>query len=162
MNYLASRTEGDILIIDFQVFAIIDILAVESVANEWMRELESSNRNRLIIDFSSLEFLSSGFLGELVQLRAFCMAKGISLKLCCLSKELKHVLALTGLDSQFKTYHSQRGAIECFSADNFVSRQAFFARFGMEHDAHLSTPQMATTPTLELVSESSKPRPLSF
>ena len=154
MNYLAIRTEGDVLVMVFQVAAVVDSLSVDSVGTEWMRELESSDHKKLVIDFSSLEFLSSGLLGELLQLRAYCRSKGVSLKLCCLSKELKNVLSLTQLSTQFKTYHSQRGAIECFAADNFVVRHEFFARYGRDLDDETCFPQMVSTPTLDLIEKS--------
>ena len=155
MNYLENRIENDILIIDFQVASITDTLAVEQAASEWMQALESSGLDRLIIDFSSLEFLSSGLLGELIQLRRYCQANGISLKLCCLSKQLKDVLSLTQLSTRFKTYHSRRSAIECFAADNFVARHEFFARYDTEQAAPPSFTQITTTQTLDLIAESS-------
>ena len=42
MNYLAIRTEGDVLVMVFQVAAFVDSLSVDSVGTEWMRELELS------------------------------------------------------------------------------------------------------------------------
>lgn len=162
MNYLAIRTEGDVLVMEFQVAAVTDSLSVESVGTEWMRELESSDHKKLVIDFSAIEFLSSGLLGELIQLRGYCRAQGISLKLCCLSNQLKNVLSLTQLSGQFKTYHSQRGAIECFAADNFVVRQEFFARYGRELEDETCFPQMVSTPTLELVEKSPKAAMFGF
>lgn len=158
MHYLTSKTEGDILIIGFQVAAAIDSVSVNSIATEWFQQLESTDGRKMIIDFTSLAFLSSDLVGKLVEFRRFCLAKGVSLKLCCLPLELKQVLALTGLKTQFKTYHSQRGAIECFAADNFVARHEFFSRYKPEP----SLIQAAPTPTLQLISNSTNTAPFRF
>ena len=150
MNYLTNRTEGDILVIGFRVASIVDRLSVTEVASEWMQELTATDQRKLIVDFSALEFLSSDVVGKLVELRTACMVKGVSLKICCLSDELKRVLSMTRLNAQFKIYATQRSAIECFVADNFVARQAFFARYATETDAELSLVHAAAAPTLEL------------
>ena len=150
MNYLTNRTEGDILVIGFRVASIVDRLSVTEVASEWMQELTATDQRKLIVDFSALKFLSSDVVGKLVELRTACMVKGVSLKLCCLSDELKRVLSMTRLNAQFKIYATQRSAIECFAADNFVARQAFFARYATETDAEISIVHAAAAPTLEL------------
>ena len=150
MNYLTNRTEGDILVIGFRVASIIDRLSVTEVAEEWMQELELSDGRKLIIDFSELEFLSSDVVGKLIELRTACMVKGVALKLCCLSDELEQVLSMTRLNAQFKIYRTQRSAIECFAADNFVARQAFFAGYASETDAEHTLAHATTAPTLDL------------
>jgi len=158
MNYLTSITEDDILILGFQVAAAIDGVSVNAIATEWFEQLESTDGRKLVIDFSSLKFLSSDLVGKLIEFRRFCLAKGVSLKLCCLPMEFKQVLKLTGLKSQFKIYHSQRGAIECFAADNFVARQQFFSRY----EPAPSMAQAVPTPTLQLIAESTNTSPFGF
>jgi anti-sigma B factor antagonist len=162
MNYLSGQIEGDILIVEFRVAAAIDRLTVDSVSHEWMGRLRTSGLKKLIIDFSSLEFLSSGLLGKLVELRSACLRTGVSLKLCCLSQELKNVLSLTRLNGQFKTYHSRRSAIERFSADNFLVRQAFFARYAAEPEMESIGITSAPTRRLELFPSSGNMGLLEF
>lgn len=162
MNYLTTETEGDILVIGFRVATLIDRLSISEVAEEWMEQLESSDLRKLIIDFSSLEFLSSDLLGKLVELRTACLVRGVSLKLCSLSKELKNALSLTRLTGQFKTYRTLRSAIECFGADNYVARQEFFSRYASESYAESTFANASAAPALELFPSSNNSRNFKF
>jgi anti-sigma B factor antagonist len=162
MNYLSGRIEGDILIVEFHVAAVLDRLAVDSVSTEWVNQLEASGLKKLIIDFSSLEFLSSALLGKLVELRTACLSSGVSLKLCCLTKEFEHVLSLTRLRSQFKTYHSLRSAVERFAADNFLVRHEFFARYTAEPDLVASSVVTGAPQLLEHFPISGRQQPFEF
>ena len=150
MKYLTSKIEGDILVLNFGVTTITDRLAVDSIASEWIDILAESELHKMIIDFSSVEFISSDLLGELLDLRTACEVAGVSLKLCCLSRDFESALELTQMSSMFKTYHSQRSAIERFNADNFLVRQEFFARYASETETETSYAASVHTPSMEL------------
>lgn len=129
MNYLNERIENDILIVEFTVATILDSLAVDSVWQELNDRVGRADRSRVVIDFSSVEFVSSGLLGVLLTLRSMGQAKGFSLKLCGLTKGMKKIFSVTELDGLFKTYRTQRSAIESYGAESFVVRHEFFTRF---------------------------------
>lgn len=128
MNYLNERTENDILVIEFTVAAILDPLAVDSVWNELTTVLARSGKSKVIIDFSSVEFVSSGLLGALITFRSMGQARGFSFKLCGLKSEMKKIFSVTELDGLFRIYRTQKSAVESYAAESFVIRQELFAR----------------------------------
>jgi anti-anti-sigma factor len=121
MNYLNKKVENDILILEFTVATILDPLSIESVWKELTDRLQQSCRNKVIIDFSSIEFVSSGLLGVLLTFRSMGQAKSFSVKLCGLNKAMKKVFSETELDGLFRIHHSQRSAIESFDCQYLVA-----------------------------------------
>ena len=86
MNYFSEKTENDILILEFTVASILDPLAVDAVWHQLMSAFERSGKNKVVFDFSSVEFVSSGLLGVLLTFRGMGQTKGFSFKLCGLKK----------------------------------------------------------------------------
>jgi anti-sigma B factor antagonist len=73
--------------------------------------IEARNWNRLVLDFSSVNFLASAALGKLVALRKKVTAKHGMLKLCCLCPDVLEVFTVTKLDGLFEIEQTEADAL---------------------------------------------------
>jgi len=153
MDYLSERIDGDILVLEFQVAALVDLIAIDAVAKEWHDRLSRSELMKVVVDFGPVAFVSSSLLGNLVSFRTHCLARGITLRICGLSEDFSKVMSMTRLDGLFSISHSQQAAIEQFASDSFLVRQQFFSQYdaAMESDMNLGVAvpvnNMSLTPT---------------
>lgn len=79
--------------------------------------LLDENRDKLVLDFSLVEFLASEALERLISLRKKLAARKGVLKLCCLCPQVREVFAVTKLDSLFSITKTQAEAIAAFACD---------------------------------------------
>ena len=132
MNYSCQEIVREVLVIGFLNPTILDPISVSSISEELEYWADDTECRKIVIDFDGVSLLSSEFLGCLVGFRNYCQIKGISLKLAAVPRDLRHLLEITNLESQFKVYRSRKSAIEMFDADSFVIRQRFFAAYAAE------------------------------
>ena len=80
-----------------------------------MRELvqliETEGREKLVLNLSSVEFLASAALGELIAVHKKVAARNGILKLCCVHPELGRLFTVTRLDSLFNIAASEADAV---------------------------------------------------
>jgi anti-sigma B factor antagonist len=69
----------------------------------------------LLINFGSLQQVSSAVLGKLVKLMSRAESVRGKLKLCNLHADLRHVLRITRLDRIFESYDTEAEALASFA-----------------------------------------------
>jgi anti-sigma B factor antagonist len=69
----------------------------------------------LVINFGSLQQVSSAVLGKLVKLMSRAESVRGKLKLCSLHQDLRQVLRITRLDRIFETYETEAEALASFA-----------------------------------------------
>jgi len=67
---------------------------------------------------SELESISSSGLGKIIETRSKIIAKGSSLKLCCLSEKNLNLMQKNKLDTILKIFKTQKEAIESFKGES--------------------------------------------
>jgi anti-sigma B factor antagonist len=72
-------------------------------------------RKRVVLQLAEADYIDSAGLGALVRLFGVLRAAGGDLKLCQLSSFVLQVLRVSNLLSIFRTYASEKEAIEAFS-----------------------------------------------
>ncbi len=77
---------------------ILDEYAVNSIDLELYGVADRDDVRYLILDFSSVEGLSSLMLGKILMLRSEMASKGGALVLCGLGPELQRLLSITKVD----------------------------------------------------------------
>jgi anti-anti-sigma factor len=70
---------------------------------------------RLLLDFAQVEYLSSGMIGPLLELRDRARAAGGDLAVFGLRPELAEVFALAGMDQEFDLYADRQQALASFT-----------------------------------------------
>ncbi len=70
----------------------------------------------LVINFSSVDYMSSAGLRELVSALKRVKSIGGDIRLCCVPPRVNEVFELSGLSSIFYVFEDQSSALESFSA----------------------------------------------
>ena len=111
---LLIQTIRDVTVVNFGDTSILDSLQIQQLGDELYNLVDTLYRQRLILDFSKVRFLSSSALGVLVTLQKKSAAIKGKLLLCGLRKELLDVFKITRLDRLFEIFDDEAGALSSF------------------------------------------------
>jgi anti-sigma B factor antagonist len=114
---LSSYSKDGILTVIFDDARILDEVKLEQVSNDVMEMLNKTTEERVILDFRNVKFMSSSFLGKLVQIHRKTAEFKVKLKLCSIDPEIRTVFKITKLDKLFD-----------IEADEAAARAAFMKR----------------------------------
>lgn len=110
---LDERTAGDITIItvtgDITLNTGADVLLKDKV-----HSLLQQGRKKLLLDVSTVSYVDSAGLGQLVQSHVTVSRNGGSLKLLGVTKRLKDLLVVTRLVTVFDVYDDEKSAVGSF------------------------------------------------
>ncbi len=105
---------GDVTVVHFRDQKIIEDLGIQELGQELNRLVEVENRKKLVLNFSSVDFLSSAALGKLITLDKKMKAKSGKLKLCNIRPEIYEVFAITRLNRLFDIKDEEADALAAF------------------------------------------------
>ncbi len=109
---LLVQSIKDVTVVQFQESAILDALMIQGISEELNHLVEAQHKQKLLLDFIRVKFLSSSALGILVTLRKKMDAIKGELVICGMNKELRKVFKITNLDKLFKFADDEPGALE--------------------------------------------------
>ena len=113
---MSSRTTiqriGKVAVVDFVDTAIMDMQQIIQITEELEQLVDGQDQKFLLLDFSSVKFLSSQALGMIMKLHQMINDKGGWLGISGLKKELYRIFRLTRLDKAFNFYNTQQDALE--------------------------------------------------
>ena len=93
---------------------IVDSGSIEQLGEELNSLVTVDKRNKILLNFDGVEFMSSAALNKLISLNTKVKAAAGRLKLCCLRAEIKEVFTITRLDRVLELRKSEEEAIEAF------------------------------------------------
>jgi len=105
---------GGVTVIRFRDRKILDEVNIQELGKELFALVEEENRQRLCLNFSNVEFLSSAALGKLITLDKKVKAAGGKLKLCNIRPEIYEVFHITRLDRLFDIRSDETEALKAF------------------------------------------------
>jgi anti-sigma B factor antagonist len=110
---ISERQLGDITIFDMKG----DILFGQGnlTLRCAVRRLLSNGKKRILLNFSEVNFVDSGGIGELVSDFTAVNREGGRLKLLNLSKRIKYLLDITKLLTVFETFENEAEAISSYN-----------------------------------------------
>lgn len=109
---LLVQSIRDVTVVQFQESAILDALMIQGISEELNHLVEAQHKQKLLLDFVKVKFLSSSALGILVTLKKkMDVIKG-QLVICGMNKELRKVFKITNLDKLFKFADDEPEAME--------------------------------------------------
>jgi anti-sigma B factor antagonist len=105
---LESRPVGDVVIVQChgRIIAGNEVFTLHSLVGDAIEK-----HGDVVLQLDQVEFVDSSGLGALVRLMQAARLKGGDLKLCGLPPNIRKMLQLTSLLSQFETYESVEEAI---------------------------------------------------
>jgi len=105
---------GDVTVVRFRDPKILDDLNIQELGQELFRLVEVDRSEKLLLNFSIVEFLSSAALGKLITLDKKVKAANGKLKLCRIQPEIYEVFAITKLNRLFDIEETEADALAAF------------------------------------------------
>lgn len=90
---------------------IIDPESIQELGEELFELIDNDNRQKIVLNFSNVEFLSSAALGKLITFEKKAKKQGAQLILTNISPEIFQVFAITNLDKLFQIKDSEADAL---------------------------------------------------
>jgi len=111
---LTVSENGVVTVVRFIDKKILDEANIQEMGEELFRLVEKENRKLLVLNFASVEFLSSAALGKLITLDKKVKAHGGRLKLSNIRPEIREVFTITRLDKLLDIKDNEADALAAF------------------------------------------------
>lgn len=105
---------GDVTVVRFVDRKILDESNIQEMGSELFQLVEDEKRDKLLLNFSNVDFLSSGALGKLITLDKKVKAHSGTLKLSNIRPEIYEVFAITKLNKLFDIKEDEADALAAF------------------------------------------------
>ncbi|HEY1535301.1 MAG TPA: STAS domain-containing protein, partial [Polyangiaceae bacterium] len=106
---------GDVTVVRFVDRRILDESNIHEMGQEMFQLVEEEKREKLLLNFTSVEFLSSAALGKLITLDKKVKAHGGKLRLSNIRPEIYEVFAITKLNKLFDIRDDEANALHAFA-----------------------------------------------
>jgi anti-sigma B factor antagonist len=113
-RHLDVANVGDVTVVRFRDHKIVEDVNIQELGQEMFRLVEVEGRDRLLLDFALVDFLSSAALGKLITLDKKMKAHGGKLKLSNIRPEIYEVFAITKLNRLFDIRKDEAEALAAF------------------------------------------------
>jgi anti-anti-sigma factor len=115
--HLRVKRRESTFVVQFLDHRIAADLAIASLGEELYTVADRPDCQKLILDFSIVDFLSSAMLGKLVALNRRMKTKEGSLVLCGICENIKLIFKLTALDRVLELRDTESDVAEAFGAE---------------------------------------------
>ena len=105
---------GDVTVVRFRDHKIVEDISIQELGTEMFQLVEVENRDKLVLNFSAVDFLSSAALGKLITLDKKVKAHGGVLKLSNIRPEIYEVFTITRLNRLFDIKDDEADALASF------------------------------------------------
>lgn len=103
---------GDVTVAKFIDKKILDETNIQLIGNQMFGLVDEDGRKKIVLDFSTVEYLSSAALGKLITMDKKVKAARGKLRLCAIRPEILEVFQITRLDKIFDIKSTQEQALE--------------------------------------------------
>jgi anti-sigma B factor antagonist len=111
-----------VCVVTFTDSSILDSATIDQLGKDLYHLTDDLNKQKMIIDFNNVKFLSSQVLGILITLNKKSAAIKGTLVLCSLKPDLMKVFTITSLDKLFKFFPNDVAALKHFGVNLGPSR----------------------------------------
>ena len=111
---LSVSEVGDVAVVRFVDQKILDEAKIQQLGQELFDLVEVDGRRKILLNFTSVEFLSSAALGKLITLDKKVKGQGGTLKLSNIRPEIYEVFAITKLNKLFDIKDDEVDALAAF------------------------------------------------
>ena len=105
---------GDVTVVRFRDHKIVEDISIQELGTEMFQLVEVENREKIVLNFSAVDFLSSAALGKLITLDKKMKAHGGVLKLSNIRPEIYEVFTITRLNRLFDIKDDEADALASF------------------------------------------------
>ena len=111
---LLIEPRGEVTIITFVDKKILDETNIQDIGDELFELVEKHYKIKLLLNFESVEYLSSAALGKLITLNKKVKAENGKLKLCAVRPQIYDVFKITKLNKLFEIHDTEERALSRF------------------------------------------------
>ena len=105
---------GDATVVRFVDHKILDEETIQELGTELFSLIEEENYKKILLNFDSVEFLSSAALGKLITMEKKSKTAGAALRLSNIRPEIYEVFAITKLNKLFDIKENESDALASF------------------------------------------------
>ena len=113
-RHLGVWRQGDVVVVRFGEHRILDERAIDILGDELYAVAEQEGCRNLLLNFSSVDRLSTVMLGKLLMVNKKMEAKGGKLRLCAIGPEIREVFNTTKLDRILDIRENEAEALKAF------------------------------------------------
>jgi anti-sigma B factor antagonist len=113
-RHLDISEVGDVTVVRFRDHKILEDINVQELGQELFQLIEVDNRQKLVLNFLAVEFLTSAALGKLITLDKKAKVHGTALKFCNIRPEIYEVFEITKLTRLFEIKDEEADALAAF------------------------------------------------
>ncbi len=113
-RHLDVSEVGDVTVVRFRDRKIVEDIDIQEIGRELMDLVEVDGRQKLLLNFLAVEFLSSAALSQLIKLHKKVQAIGGTLKLSNIRPDLFEVFQMTKLVRVFDIKDEEADALASF------------------------------------------------
>jgi len=103
---------GDVTVARFIDKKILDEGNIQIIGNQLFALIEEDGRQKIVLDFSNVEYLSSAALGKLITMDKKVKAAKGKLRLCAIRPDIYEVFAITKLNKLFDMKDNLEAALQ--------------------------------------------------
>lgn len=111
---LLIQDYAGVTVVTFQDNSILDVRAIDRIAEELYHLVDAQNKQKLILDLSNVRYLASHALGMLITLHKKAKAARGEMVLCGIRAELRSVFSITNLDKILRIFEDDAAALKHF------------------------------------------------
>lgn len=105
---------NDVTVARFTDKKILDESNIQIIGNQLFSLVDEDHRQKIVLDFTNVEYLSSAALGKLITMDKKVKAAGGKLRLCSIRSDILEVFKITRLDKLFTIRENREKALEGF------------------------------------------------
>jgi anti-sigma B factor antagonist len=105
---------GDVTVARFIDKKILDETNIQIIGNQLFGLVDEDGRDKIVLDFSNVEYLSSAALGKLITMDKKVKAAKGKLRLCSIRSDIYEVFAITKLNKLFVIDDDQEKSLASF------------------------------------------------
>jgi anti-sigma B factor antagonist len=105
---------GDVTVVRFVDRKILDEASIQELGQELFKLVEEEKKKKLLLNFSSVDFLSSAALGKLITLDNKAKANGSKLRFSNIRPQIYEVFKITKLNKKFDIKDDEKQALDGF------------------------------------------------
>jgi anti-anti-sigma factor len=107
--------ENGVTILTLVDAELSDLVLQDAVHEELMRVVEDDKPAKLLLDFGTVEYCTTGIIGSLLTTKKLVVANGGKFKLCCLTKHVHDAFKALNLENTvFEVYPTREKALASF------------------------------------------------
>ena len=109
-----SGSAGEVAMVQFLDRKIMDAALIQELGDELFGLVEKDKRKNILLNFASVDFLSSAALNKLIVLDKKVKTSQGKLQLCNLKPEIFEIFAITRLTQLFAIKRTEQEALAAF------------------------------------------------